>query len=92
MKKNPNPISVFFCECGYEINSTRTLGDPDQYAKPLENDVSLCGKCTRIHIFDKDLKLNIPTDLQLKEIKNSYDWRYIRKFRKLIYEHNVKQI
>lgn len=54
--------------CGSGLNAARSV-DTDE-GEPRENDLSICGYCSAVMVFDKDIKTRIITD---------YEWEALKK-------------
>ena len=61
MKTTIMPICVCTA-CGYTPD--RATGD----GSPFQGDVSICGRCGNIAVFDDELRLRAPTDKERGEI------------------------
>lgn len=53
--------------CGVELNSARCV---DGNHKPKEYDLSVCGFCTAVMVFDEDLKARVITDVEFEILKS----------------------
>ena len=53
--------------CGVELNSARCVDGND---KPKQYDLSVCGFCTTVMVFDKDIKARVITDVELEILKS----------------------
>ena len=53
--------------CGAELNSAKGI-DVDH--QPREYDLSMCGFCTTVLVFEKDLKARVIKDIELQILKS----------------------
>jgi predicted RNA-binding Zn-ribbon protein involved in translation (DUF1610 family) len=53
--------------CGTELNSARCV---DGNEKPKEYDLSVCGFCTAVMVFNKDLRARVITDAEFEILKS----------------------
>jgi hypothetical protein len=53
--------------CGSALNAAKSVNGADQ---PREYDLSVCGFCTTVLIFDKDIKARVITDIEFEILKS----------------------
>lgn len=69
------------CQCGQIMSAS---ADAFGSSVPSEGDISLCIGCGLIYMFNKDMTVRLPTEEEMKIVKQDAGWPKVERVRDLI--------
>ncbi len=69
------------CTCKYVMDASKTLHDD---SRPAENAVSICAGCGKIWLFNADMTMREPTEVELQLMRSEKIWDDVVKAREMI--------
>ena len=93
MTSNPNqPASTPCWHCGINLPAHMSAQHP--MAKPQPGDLSICGNCGAIHVFNSEIVPTEPTITDLVKVMNSDPeiWARIEQVQRKMAQHKLQKL